>query len=456
MLDSLSQLHLSKTPIIHVEPIQAVHGATGAALAGTDVIGFSYDIFDARYGEPGASRERLFDLGPAVDSDGYEKPQFVRKEWHREGEVEVNKGESAKTLSTSFSASAKVEGSYGAFSGSISASYDTQSTRTESSYFIQQRDHYVRYRLKLDLPGPARAQLLDHARADIDNPGLSPADLFDKYGTHYLGDILVGARATYSSATNSFAFNSSSEISVAAEASYKGLIGKLSGEAKAKYKQAMETFSKNSVIKVMTRGGDEKYAHKIANGSYDEWIDSIGDNNIVMVGYGETGLTPIWTLAEGARAKELADAFPNYAASKPGIADPDMYPVFGFVETVKGQNNWRFSLEKSAHPKMRRANPIYLAFKEPRDGTLPVLGKAGPSNTERLMQLEKGSADLELRFHAYAPNHAGIEPIIEYSHKFGSTTAYYYDTKPSHRGTGPWTVVGNAFGALLVPEGGYI
>jgi hypothetical protein len=193
--------------------------------------------------------------------------------------------------------------------------------------------------------------LKSQVKSDINT--LAPLELFKKYGTHFLKEIIIGAKCEYFSATNQVEFHSDLNIKTVAELSYKRAIYKISGSKEVQYGAAINEFNKKSVTKLNVYGGKPEYGKYITTaGNYDKWIESI-DENPVFCSFTSNSLAPIWTLCDNSqRQEELKDAFTEYAkynftkisqncitsldvigSSNAGIA-----PKFGYIKINKDLN----------------------------------------------------------------------------------------------------------------------
>jgi hypothetical protein len=159
-----------------------------------------------------------------------------------------------------------------------------------------------------------KGMLSDEARNDL--ASLSPEVLFNKYGTHFITELLIGARADYntslvrSQATSSIKNN----FQVCAEASFKKGTG--SGSYGMVTEQELQTFESNSFISTKVSGGRSEYGSYIfQSGNYEKWIESIENiENLTIADFTDNSLIPIWELsADDNRKAQLNTAFDTYA-----------------------------------------------------------------------------------------------------------------------------------------------
>ena len=156
-------------------------------------------------------------------------------------------------------------------------------------------------------------QYLDpQAKQDINN--LDPIELFETYGTHYITNAFIGARADYTTVTKSSSKYSDSEIKVAVEASYANV----SGSASTQYNTSQKSILENTNTILTVNGGNYQYANDIRDkATYDKWASGI-ESNPVLCDFEKGSLKPIWKLADSpSRQRELELAFKEYIKGFP-------------------------------------------------------------------------------------------------------------------------------------------
>lgn len=228
-------------------------------------------------------------------------------------QITMASGSSIEEYANAMSVNANLSGNLGSFSGSVETNF-ASSTRgkLQNSYATMQMETFKRKIQIIDtdrtlLQGYLSAQAL----ADINNPNVSAAVLIDKYGSHVVTGMYLGARLDYSMVTDMSAFESSQSIDVAVEASFNGLFSSASLGVDTSFEDELSQFEEHSSTTLRVYGGASEYTlGGLTEGNYTEWLSSIEDNQ-VFVGYaGYEPLIPLWELvADGARASEIEAAY---------------------------------------------------------------------------------------------------------------------------------------------------
>lgn len=298
-------------------------------LPGLVEIGRGYDIFGLYAHPESIKSQKLFDFGDAdeevlYDSSTYLKYGTVVFRELRRSRIDVAHGETIDDYSSSFSSKTKLSGSYGFFNAQLEVDFKEALGRHREYSFTTINGYFEHWSLALPESSQLIPMLTESAKNDLNN--MEPEKLFDKYGTHFVAEIVVGGRSKYSCATEKSKFESKFSTKFIAEASCKSAWA-ISGKEDAEYQSDISNFRENSHIVVDTIGGDPEYAHRIAEGSYDKWLEST-KNNPVWFDFGtERPLRPLWELCSGDRQKALESAYPQYAIDHCPIATVPLYQL---------------------------------------------------------------------------------------------------------------------------------
>lgn len=318
-------------PEIEYDETPSLMGARAVGprdIPGSESIGNGYNVLDGDYATPLSTTFPLFDLGEKTElqideSHTYNVPANVRWIPYRQGEFRIVTGKTINEHQTSLLQETGISGEYGAFKGSLDVSFDRSTFRRSCFEYVTCMDVIARWVLRLPHPTELASFLRPQVKDEINS--LPPRELFEKYGTHYLSEIIVGGRATYSSVVNTLQYRSEYTLEVVARMSYQFGVGKVSAENKTRYTDSVSNFESNSSSKVRVIGGDPGYAKRIFDGEYDHWIEST-DERPVFVGFGPKGLRPIWALCgDGARKKKLQRSYEKYRPEKAAI--PTTFPL---------------------------------------------------------------------------------------------------------------------------------
>ncbi|MDF2544780.1 MAG: rane attack complex component/perforin/complement [Herbinix sp.] len=328
----------------------------GVPIPGLDSLGKGYNVFDL-YADPKSTTIDLFELGEqeqvSVLRKDYYKPKTVNVQEILQGNFYSYNDLTISGYLNKLKTSTSLEGEYNFFTGSLNVDFE----KTE----IENREHeYTKVtdciqKLKLNLAASNNDSLIqllkNHVKSDINT--LPPLELFKKYGTHFLKEIIVGAKCEFFSATNQVEFHREINIKTIAELSYKRAIYKISASEEAQYGSIINEFYKYSVTKLNVYGGKPEYGKYITTaGNYDKWIESI-DENPVFCSFTNNSLSPIWVLCDNpSRQEELKDAFAKYAENNYsrisqncvtcldviGSSNAGIAPKFGYIKINKDLN----------------------------------------------------------------------------------------------------------------------
>ncbi len=412
---------------------------SGVAFPGLDSIGFSYDVFRGQFASPESTRMPLFELGDPVEFDTsgglFYKPETVRVQWIEDARITATSGTQASDYQRNLATQVGLEGGYGFFKGSLDFQFNELQRRSTVYNFVTQTDQYDIALLTLDPDVPITELLRERAATDLETA--DPTVLFDRYGTHYLHSLIVGAAATYSAATNTTKYNSEVDFAVAAEMSYRGVTGQLSANQETQYSEAIEEFRKASTVKVHARGGQAEFAGKIVDGSYDDWRKSIRQN-LVFVSLNADSLRPLWDLCEDeTRRARLEAAYKEYSGGFAPEPDPTIAPVYGY--STDSPRRWYFSLSRSdlADGGWRlHDEPFFHVSTVPGGERVPVYRHSAPNPIRYKLSVEQRpghgwSDETEPVWYAYPPNpqeHDGVP----------GREGIYGFVDPNNRGTSGW------------------
>ncbi len=328
----------------------------GIPIPGLDSLGKGYNVFDL-YADPKSTTLDLFDFGEqeqiSVLRKDYYKPKIVNIQEILQGNFSSYYDLTISGYLQKLKTSTSLEGEYNFFSGSLNV--DFEKTEIENRVHEYTKVSDCIQKLKLSIAAANKDSFINllknHVKADINT--LSPLELFKKYGTHFLKEIIVGAKCDYFSSTNQVEFHKEINVKTIAELSYKRSIYKISASEEAQYGSIINEFNKYSVTKLNVYGGKPEYGKYITTaGNYDKWIESI-DENPVFCSFTSNSLAPIWILSDNpSRQEELKNAFSEYAKNNYsriyqkcitcldviGSSNAGIAPKFGYIKINKDLN----------------------------------------------------------------------------------------------------------------------
>lgn len=415
----------------------------GQTLPGTNVLGCGVDVFGEYCGAT-SLKKPIIDMSDRSQTDertGKKTAHFITLQPADEGIAKEIQGSSLTEVSKQLSVSVGLKGSSGFFKGELDAAYGSSSTHTMSTRFVQYTEQL--YFRKLILP--SFTQLRDMMKPDVKKDfegAMTPEELVDEYGTHFIGSAIIGARVCYSCRIESSQYDSTVDMSAAAKLSYNGLVSKGEAEASAKMKQAAKLITENSVKEARALGGESSLISKILEGSYKEWHDTIEDKMRVVDL--RNGMTPISKLIENEehRAKVQAEIDKRLVdAEVPG--KPSLALVQPYLSSKP--HAWYFSIEEGGQPvgfgPENYAGATFHAYSEPVNNSVPIYRLTAKNGAIYMLSSspeKQGSWDnAEVAFYAYTKS----APDRVLVHAFRNTKApnahgWFYNTKPTVKG---WT-----------------
>lgn len=315
-------------------------------------LGAGYDLF-GEYALGGSTKLSIFDWNKSsfVSKENLSIPNIVTYEGMNITKSKVFHGESAKKIQNEFSVSVNGGGSYlNLFSGSVNSSFSLKSLELTRNYFTIIFLILNQFKLSFDpLSVNAKELLTDEFKYALDN--YDPIILFDIYGTHFLKEIILGGRLEYSCETDISKYQSSYDISVAAEAKLNFIIGSAAGGTSSTYSNTKDTFNKSTAEKLSCRGGDISHAAMLGNEeisvnktNYQKWLNSVKTDPVFTDFGSDSALMGIWNLlpaGSSTRRLELENAANQYILHKGktfGISNSKIIEVEVLASAKSGAN----------------------------------------------------------------------------------------------------------------------
>ena len=260
-------------------------------------------------------------------------------------------------LQDKFAADMGVEGSYGAFSGKMSAAY-SQKFASSSEYSYSYRNFYAQL-ATLSLNN-SKDYLKDSFTKRIKElPSTVEANniqqffnFFNDYGIYYVNRITLGGSLEYYVSIEKSKMLSETEISACLEAEYNAVVASGKVEASMEASAMFKKFKEGSHISATVHGGDpskigefSKLATTPSEASvqaYSDWLGSIKEDPAIV----DFELEGIWKLC-GEKERTVHEAFVNFGH----MNHPKITIKTASYGSVKN---------KSGAPKVRRFPLIYL------------------------------------------------------------------------------------------------
>lgn len=357
-------------------PTQTEPDPTENLLPGVSYMGHGYNAF-GDYAKTEYVKSALFKYdnyqSVSVNGKSYNLPSNIDYIYVNTSDFKSISGLNSHTYRERMGINASLGGSYSFFSLSVKNNYDEEYYKSNYRAFCTIQNVIKMWKLTLpytDLT-TLKSMLTDEAKSDIAN--LSPGSLFNKYGTHFIAELIIGARADYNTCVSKCTETSmiKNNFQICAEASFKKKSG--SGSFNMVTEQQLQCFESNSYQNLKVSGGKSEYGSYIFQaGNYDKWIESINNiENLTISDFTDNSLIPIWELcADEARKNELSTAFDDYAQQfeLPALTDEaidDFYFEVSDFAVVTPEPGWSLinvDLNRDAGGKY-----IFLCYKNGLD-----------------------------------------------------------------------------------------
>jgi hypothetical protein len=233
--------------------------------------------------------------------------------------------QSSQSSDTEFAASVGIEGSYGFYSGSVKASYNSEtyqaSTAFSSSFNAVINCGTVTFKRQSD-NNAIRACLTTEFCDNLDSITTLKAakDFVKTYGTHLVLGLNLGGFIQLKSESKTSNYKSKQDMSLAVTAAYKGA-GSISAAASATQKLSQESFSSSLEQTVDTSGGQSNLAAAIDPKdpkTVTDWANSCTSDT----SHGITSSIEIWQLAANDTAKNTLKEYINLVILTQSINNP--------------------------------------------------------------------------------------------------------------------------------------
>jgi len=298
-----------------------------------DTIGRGYDIF-SEYARPSEVKDsRILDLETLSGDD------LVERRVIDEGVTEVISGDSVDSYLDQMSGSVTVGGGYKGFTGSISASFSTETYQEYGRSFATVRSVVQKEKIFIDASYTANAEDLKpyldaRFREQINDPDIPPAEIFQAYGTHAITSIFTGGRVEYNATARSSEIVTSRDFGAVAQAGFD--VKFLSVDVDAAFSSSDERSSYEShaetSVKVYPAG---QSSIDIATAQdYEEWQEAVkASEDNLLAAFDDNGLVGIWNFADDqSRRDELIAGFEEWGRTAEedlglGIFEDDTFTV---------------------------------------------------------------------------------------------------------------------------------
>ena len=418
---------------------------------GLDILGFGYDVFGDYADQSSKKRYCLFIYSDftnvPIGSNQYSVPQYVFLENISKHKVSTISGKSMREYSKSQSSSVGLSTNAMFFSASINSSFSQSSSSTERHYYYTYRDANTKWRISFDERDFENLNKILDPRFKQDLATMKPAELFERYGTHYIASAYLGGRADYNTKTVITGSTNTSEIAVAVEASY----GAITGSASTSQNSSSKKLNSKTTSKLTVTGGNSEYANNISNSeSYHNWASGIATMP-VLCDFDKNSLKPIWDFCTTEKRKtELKAEFANILKTHPlpaalsgtttvkdkvffisNVAESNLYiDVPGYHFDANKNNGTQISMyEKDNVEPGKQGIDRFIKVIPHSNGEDYVFLQ--PQHSERVFDLPGGSKEPGTKvqlWDMYNDNAAQMFKLLEVD---GKTHTYYIKNKSS-------------------------
>ncbi|WP_224652967.1 MAC/perforin domain-containing protein [Pectobacterium versatile] len=280
-------------------------------LLGVEAIGLGYNPFipNAGYATVSSGTVQLFDWAHANMKKvsfmpEFEVPEVVDVQQEDRSSYRNITGKTITEYQSKLATNVAMKGSYHFFSGSLSIDYEENSLRNAENEFTRIQQTINLWSLRLSFLKSLRSLMKAEIREQLDELDTNNPDaisvFFNRFGSHFLTGIVMGARATLASSTDKLSVKRDYSISTVAQASYEGLTGQLSAENHTKYGESISSFSQYSTSHQEVLGGNGSLASGVFTGKegYQKWVDSVGSSPDFVDFVPTMPMEEIWLLCE--------------------------------------------------------------------------------------------------------------------------------------------------------------
>ena len=269
-------------------------------VPGADTLGRAFSVFD-RWQTP--NRPQLFDMcltadGPTYDFGGirYALPTNVASPTPvSQGTTAFQYFSSVEDFSQYFMAKAGIKGSYQAFTAEFNAQYsDNVESQRENQYFLVHTE-YAGYQLTLESALSAKLSPAVTSDSLYQNLPVTCTDanqmaffnFFDRYGTHYISAVTVGARCYYTSQIAKSYQSTDQQAKANLTVAFEAMFSSGSANVETEWKRVDKQWFQNQQGRVEFVGGDNSLLGIVVpqfgddfSAKYQQWIGSLTMNPV--------------------------------------------------------------------------------------------------------------------------------------------------------------------------------
>ena len=296
-------------------------------IPGTTDIGVGYNIF-GEYASAAAETLPLFDWArggfseQTIGNRSFMVPSLVTALNQSGTRVTSQSGYTITEVQQGIATKAGLEGTNGAFSGSINAQYNSQQLQAKAHAYCHAMLNHGLWQLYIE-PGK-ESQLRDLMYSDVqealDNSTTEQEirTLFKRYGSHYLAGISMGGRAVLSAAVDVNYTTNNTFWKGDAKLAFEKSAGLYVNDGDSR---RAANFAEYASVKITAIGGNPgkfpgdyfQHPYRASQDHIDSqfraWIDSVDENPTLQDFRDQRSLIPIWTLCSNVEQQNRLQEF---------------------------------------------------------------------------------------------------------------------------------------------------
>jgi hypothetical protein len=280
-----------------------------STFPGQGIMGKGYNVFGEFANNKSIGRYKLFDfskMATTTDQFGHVLPDLIYIENISDHIITTVEGNSIEEYSKQLSENMGLSGKSFFFKGSIDMQFKDSYQSNASIFYYTYMDINTKWRASIDTRNVDKMiQYLDEQfKKDLET--LSPKEIFELYGTHFISSAYLGGRIDYSSVSQLNSNTTKNDVKLAVTAKYGIVNGNYSLDDNSKTVLSnAKTTTRLSVV-----GGNSEFTNTLTNNEqYQKWAEGISSEP-VLCGFDDKSLVPIWILTTDlARKAQLEDYY---------------------------------------------------------------------------------------------------------------------------------------------------
>lgn len=402
-----------------------------------DLLGYGYDV-TGRFADSESSRVQVLDIEKFVSREAPSLP--VNNDVSTD--FQYSFGENASTFSNDLSQKYSATVGLKLFKGEINTAFKN-SSKFSSKYVLASMSMLVkqkRWKLYSTTENLRNNYLSSHFVADV--ASFTPAALVQKYGTHILTNITLGAKFSvfYQAETSNSDRTNSAKVGLKASGLFKvfGITANYDTDNSETLANFNQTLFYNTFGGDGSKGliGEIKLDNSAPSLSVANWQSTCNASNAVLIGIDKDGLVSLNELiSDPVKSANVKAYIIQYLLDNQVtvINDPSTgsVPLYAYSKNADGSGHY---LSRSPNLAGWNGRGIaFRAFATQKPGTLPVYEFYGNYTNGRTVYFYQfGTSQTSfwtntgVKFYAYPSASDGTVPLYGYTNSFGED--HYFTT----------------------------